>query len=75
MRRPFAVVTVVVIACTLGLTGCGQSQVEQPASLVPMEDFFRNPEQYAFELSPDGEHMAFLAPWESSVSCPATPNS
>lgn len=29
-----------------------------------VEDFFRNPEQVAFRLSPDGNYLAFLAPYE-----------
>lgn len=29
---------------------------------TPLEDFFKNPEKSSFQLSPDGEHLAFLAP-------------
>ncbi|MEL7427305.1 MAG: S9 family peptidase, partial [Bacteroidota bacterium] len=29
-----------------------------------VEDFFRLPEQIAFQLSPSGEYIAFLAPYE-----------
>jgi len=33
-----------------------------------MEDFFRNPEKTAFKLSPNGEHFAYLQPWESCLN-------
>ena len=29
-----------------------------------VEDFFRNPEQSAFSISPDGTHLAFFSPYE-----------
>ncbi|MCH2021646.1 MAG: S9 family peptidase [Saprospiraceae bacterium] len=31
---------------------------------IPLEDFFRNPEKTAYSLSPDGKHLAFLAPYK-----------
>ncbi len=33
--------------------------------LIPLEDFFRNPDKTAFLLSPDGKHLAFLAPYNN----------
>lgn len=33
-------------------------------TLIPLEDFFRNSERVAYKLSPDGEHWAYLAPYE-----------
>ena len=32
--------------------------------LLPMEDFFRNPTNAAFSISPDGTKLAFARPWE-----------
>lgn len=40
----------------------------QPAPLIPLEDFFRNPDMVAHQLSPDGKHIAFLKPWESRLN-------
>ena len=34
------------------------------APLIPMQDFFRNPEKVSFTLSPDGKHIAFLMSWK-----------
>ncbi|MEM6910552.1 MAG: S9 family peptidase [Verrucomicrobiota bacterium] len=36
--------------------------------LVPMRDFFRNPEKTGFQLSPDGTHLSFLQPWEGRLN-------
>lgn len=43
-------------------------QVSQKAPLIPLEDFFRNPEKTAFQLSPNGEYFSYLAPWESRLN-------
>ncbi|MEG1645634.1 MAG: S9 family peptidase [Alistipes sp.] len=31
---------------------------------IPLEDFFRNPEKSGYQISPDGEHFSYTAPWE-----------
>ena len=31
---------------------------------IPLEDFFKNPEKTAYSLSPDGNYLAFLAPYK-----------
>ena len=36
--------------------------------LIPMEDFFRNPELASFSISPDGEKLAYLKPWERRLN-------
>ena len=36
--------------------------------LIPMENFFRNPEKTAFLLSPNGEYLAFLQPWQKRLN-------
>src|SRR5688500_12608367 len=38
------------------------------APLIPMKDFFRNPEKVAYQLSPNGEYLAFLQPWEKRLN-------
>lgn len=37
-------------------------------TLIPMKDFFRNPEKAGFQISPNGEYLAYLAPWESRLN-------
>ena len=36
--------------------------------LVPLEDFFRNPEKSSYNISPDGKHFSFMAPYESRMN-------
>ena len=60
---PYLLITVGVI-----LSGCTAEQAQEQPRVIPMEDFFRNPEVAGFQLSPDGEHIAFLKPWESRLN-------
>ncbi|MBR0150361.1 MAG: S9 family peptidase [Synergistaceae bacterium] len=36
--------------------------------LLPMEDFFRNPNSAGFSISPDGTRLAFMRPWEHRMN-------
>lgn len=36
--------------------------------LLPMEDFFRNPDTAAYSISPDGTRLAFAKPWEHRMN-------
>ena len=39
-----------------------------PPLRIPLRDFFRNPEQTAFQVSPDGRHISWLAPYERRLN-------
>ena len=41
---------------------------ETLAPLIPMKDFFRNPTKVAYSLSPNGEYLAFMQPWENRLN-------
>jgi dipeptidyl aminopeptidase/acylaminoacyl peptidase len=43
-------------------------QAQAQAPLIPMKDFFRNPTKVAYILSPNGEYLAFMQPWESRLN-------
>ncbi|WP_416293106.1 alpha/beta fold hydrolase [Paenibacillus illinoisensis] len=36
--------------------------------LTPLEDFFKQPAQAGFQMSPDGKHMAYLEPWNNRMN-------
>lgn len=36
--------------------------------LIPLKDFFKNPEKASFTISPDGEKIAWLSPWKSRMN-------
>ena len=40
---------------------------------IPLKDFFKNPESTAYQLSPDGKHFAFLAPYEKRMNIHVKP--
>ncbi|MFT7589207.1 MAG: dipeptidyl aminopeptidase/acylaminoacyl peptidase, partial [Limisphaerales bacterium] len=39
---------------------------------IPVHDFFRNPDQTRFTISPDGSQLAWLAPWKSRLNIHVT---
>ncbi len=49
-----------------GMDRRGEQQ-ERP-TLIAMQDFFRNPDQTGFQLSPDGRHLSWLQPWEGRLN-------
>ena len=38
------------------------------APKIPVEDFFKNPEKTSYKLSPNGEYLAFVAPYETRLN-------
>ena len=36
--------------------------------LIPMEDFFKNPQQAYFQISPDGDYISFIKPYENRMN-------
>jgi len=39
-----------------------------PTELIPLRDFFRNPERSRFQVSPDGGSISFLQPFQSRMN-------
>src|SRR4030095_11482705 len=35
---------------------------------IPLRDFFKNPVSRGYDLSPDGQTLSFLQPWESRMN-------
>ncbi len=35
---------------------------------IPLQDFFRNPEKTAFQISPEGDFVSYLAPFENRMN-------
>lgn len=38
------------------------------AKQIPLEDFFKNPEQNSYQISPDGDYYSFMAPYENRMN-------
>tara|TARA_B100000949_G_scaffold132726_1_gene116951 strand:+ start:273 stop:2159 length:1887 start_codon:yes stop_codon:yes gene_type:complete len=52
---------------TIILAGCN-NQMNKKVPLIPMEDFFRNPDKSSFQISPDGQHIAYMKPWKTRMN-------
>lgn len=37
-------------------------------NILPLEDFFRNSERTAYQLSPDGQKISYMAPWNDRLN-------
>ncbi|WP_342553548.1 alpha/beta fold hydrolase [Paenibacillus sp. FSL R7-0652] len=35
---------------------------------IPLEDFFKQPAQAGFQMSPDGKHLAYMEPWKDRMN-------
>jgi len=40
----------------------------QTAKLIPVRDFFKNPEKAYFQISPDGKYISFTQPYQSRMN-------
>ena len=58
MKTTHLLIGIVVILA--GFTACKQK--EERAPLIPMEDFFKDPEKAGFRISPNGQMIIFRAP-------------
>ncbi len=48
-----------------------QSETETSAmksNLIPLEDFFKNPEKSSYQISPNGEYYSYMAPYENRMN-------
>src|ERR1051325_173873 len=62
---------VLLLLLVFPISALAQKQVqtkESLAPLIPMKDFFRNPTKVAYQISPNGEYLAYLQPWESRLN-------
>ena len=62
------------IFCALAVFGATAQAMEtrpakqEPSPLIPLRDFFRNPEGAAYQVSPGGDYISWLAPWENRLN-------
>jgi dipeptidyl aminopeptidase/acylaminoacyl peptidase len=59
-------IKILVIFCMLISTS--EATLAQQSAIIPLKDFFRNPEKVSFRISPDGKHLAFMQPWENRMN-------
>jgi dipeptidyl aminopeptidase/acylaminoacyl peptidase len=40
----------------------------QKAPIIPLEDFFKNPEKSSYQISPDGKYFSYMAPYQDRMN-------
>ncbi|HEX2617195.1 MAG TPA: S9 family peptidase, partial [Flavobacteriales bacterium] len=59
---------VLLAACKQAEEPKKETAQEAPPPVIPMQDFFRNPERSGYQISPDGQYFAFRAPWHNRMN-------
>jgi len=67
MIRMLSVVVLPLMAAGVIAAETG-NQPEKAPPLVPLGDFFRNPVGAAYQVSPAGDYLSWLAPWENRLN-------
>jgi len=44
------------------------NKTPEPAPIIPLEDFFKNPDKTSYQISPDGLYYSYKAPYESRMN-------
>ncbi len=52
----------------LSLTAYTYESREEKTAVIPVEDFFKNPEKFSWRISPDGEYISYLAPYNGHTN-------
>ncbi|MEP7232212.1 MAG: S9 family peptidase [Ginsengibacter sp.] len=52
----------------LSLTAYSYQSREEKAAIISVEDFFKNPEKFSWRISPDGEYISYLAPYNGHTN-------
>ncbi len=49
---------------------CGEdsSTKSEKRRIIPLEDFFKNPEKTSYQISPDGTYFSYMAPYEKRMN-------
>lgn len=73
IKTLFLIFTTLAMAIVVGCSNSNDSikmKTETPVDIpiIPVEDFFKNPDMSSFQISPDGKHYSFTAPWESRMN-------
>ncbi|MBU2652068.1 MAG: prolyl oligopeptidase family serine peptidase, partial [Bacteroidetes bacterium] len=67
MKKQLFILLIVTISFTMFFAGCTNEKVMK-AKQYPLEDFFKNPEKTAYQISPDGMYYSFMAPYEDRLN-------
>lgn len=57
-----------ILIFSLLIVSVGCQKQGYKTEIIPIEDFFKNPQNTQFILSPDGKNLAYLKPWENRLN-------
>lgn len=60
------IILIGVVALSGFLISCKPALNKAPE--IPLEDFFRNPETSSYQISPNGEYISYMAPYETRMN-------
>src|SRR5258706_11130385 len=66
MENSMNLLKILVAAAALALSSPGA--LAAPAKELPLRDFFKNPEQAAHQISPNGRYISWLAPYQRPLN-------
>jgi len=52
----------------LTAVSCNTKKPEEKAPLIPVEEFFKNPENFSWRISPDGNYISYLSPYKGHTN-------
>jgi dipeptidyl aminopeptidase/acylaminoacyl peptidase len=59
---------IALIMASFIMSGCNQQPKIEKARLIPLEDFFKNPDKTSYKISPGGTYFSFKAPYEKRMN-------
>ncbi len=66
--KKFVLILLVVLMAACKNSGETKEITVTPPPIITVEDFFKNSEQRTFRISPDGSHLAYLAPYNNRMN-------
>lgn len=68
MRKNFGFLLVFLISMVIFMGACTEEEKIMRAKIYPLEDFFKNPDQSRYQISPDGKYYSYMAPYEDRMN-------
>ena len=68
MRKNFGILLVFLISIAIFMGACTEEEKIMRAKIYPLEDFFKNPDQSRYQISPDGKYYSYMAPYEDRMN-------
>ena len=68
MKKQILAILMVLLGVTLTLSFMQCSSKTEKAQMIPLEDFFKNPEKSSYQISPDGKYYSYMAPYQDRMN-------